>query len=143
MFSIGMLEHTHRPVRQSTTLADHGLRLAALHTFQVYLGASAAHTLGPIIDGLSIRHCSSAKDDPGIRPMSPHVFYLAHCISSRPGQCDYHPPVFLGYSTLHGPSNCTQDFILLSYLLCNTSSFHLHHGFLQSDSLRLLGWHVG
>ena len=86
MFSIGMLEHTHRLLRQSTTLADHGLRLAALHTFGVYLGASAAHTLDLVIDGLSIIHSSTAKDDPGIRPMSLRGIYLAHCISIHPGR---------------------------------------------------------
>ena len=81
-----MLEHTHRPLRQSTTLANHGLRLAALDTFRVYLGASAAHTLDLVIDSLSIRHFSTAKDDANIRPMSPRVFYLAHCISIHPGR---------------------------------------------------------
>ena len=86
MFSIGMQEYTHRPLQQSATLADHGLRLAALQTFRVYLGASAAHTLDLIFDGLSIRHFSTAKDDPGTRSMSPRAFYLAHCISVHPGR---------------------------------------------------------
>ena len=86
MFSIGMLEHTYRLSRQSTTLADHGLRLAALHTFRLYLGASAAHTLDLVIDGISIIHSSTAKDDPGITPMSLRVFHLAHCISIHPGR---------------------------------------------------------
>ena len=86
IFSIGTLEHTHRHLRQPTTLADHGLRLAALHTFRVYLGAPAAHTLDPLVDDLSIRHSSTARDDLGIIPMSPRVLYSAHCISMRPGR---------------------------------------------------------